>query len=65
MHGEKVNSISGQTDSVACGWCSEIAGCMHGQIDLLKRPQLQHNLYSRNEISGTSLHRVIISSVNL
>ena len=21
MHGEKVNSISGQTDSVACGWC--------------------------------------------
>ena len=28
MHGEKVNSISGQTDSVACGWYCEIAGCM-------------------------------------
>ena len=27
-HGEKVNSISGQTDSAACGWCCEIAGCM-------------------------------------
>ena len=25
MLGEKVNSISGQTDSVACGWCCEIA----------------------------------------
>ena len=44
MHGEKVSSISGQTDSVACGWCCEFAVC-HGQIDLLKRHQLQHNLY--------------------
>ena len=25
---EKVNSISGQTDSVACGWCCVIAGSM-------------------------------------
>ena len=34
MHGEKVNSISGQTDSVACGWCCEIAGCMIRSIEI-------------------------------
>ena len=34
IHREKVNSISVQTDSVACGWCCEIAGCMVRLIEI-------------------------------